>query len=250
MRTANIVVHDPSHLQQLLQENSGTPHYTYLLRKPDGIVCLGGVGTPFYCGIGTGGRLFSHVKEVQKGMQKSRKAQVIAAILDEGKTVLHCIDGFFDKQPWDREEYLIRTIGQVKHGTGPLTNEQDYAPSYKLNGIELRKYATTDVKDADTIPPGFDLRSVRLTTGSVEPKSRRSVHGKIYSVVEEHPGVTGEELVALLKRIDFSDNPSAYTQSGEVCAAWLCGYITGGFRRKDRRHLQRYTDDLDGLDEA
>ena len=157
-----------------------------------------------------------------------------------GGEVIHSIDRFHDQEPWDREEELIRLIGQLKHGTGPLTNEQDYSPSVKVNGVEVRKYAADHVDDTDRIPAKFKLRDVRLAAGPIEPKSRQSVFGKIYTVLEAHPGVTGEELVYLLKQIDFSGNKSAYTQSGEVCAAWLCGYIEGGFFRGDRLHLQRY----------
>ncbi len=43
--------------------------------------------------------------------------------------------------------------------------------------------------------------------------SEKSVYGKIFGILKEHPGVTGEELVELLLSVDFSDNKSAYTQT-------------------------------------
>lgn len=245
MDTNNLIVTDKAHLRLLLTQN-GKPHYTYILRKPDGVVSHGGVGTPFYVGIGQGSRLFAHIEAASDPSTAGRKVDSIREIWGAGGQVIHCIDAFHLNDPWDREEELIRTIGQLKHGTGPLTNEQDYAPSTKLNGIELRKYAKDHLESADNIPVKFKLGGVRLAAGPNEPKSRQSVFGKIYSVLEEHPGVTGTQLVALLKRIDFSGNKSAYTQSGEVCAAWICGYIEGGFFRSDRRHIQHYSEATEG----
>jgi len=84
------------------------------------------------------------------------------------------------------------------------------------------------------------LRDVRLMAGPREPRSRKSVFGKIFSVLEENPGVTGEELVGLLLNVDFTSNESAYTQSGRVSSSWLVGYIEGGFFHKKCLHIQRF----------
>ncbi len=186
-------------------------------------------------------RLFAHVEEAKATARVTNKLLKIRTILDAGGEVIHCIDGFYEKEPWDREEKLITAIGQEKHGTGPLTNEQDYAASHKVHGVEVRKYRDVQGDDPDRVPAKFKLARVCLMAGPREPARRTSVFGKIFSVLEEHPGVTGLQLIELLKRIDFSGNISAYTQSGEVCAAWLCGYIEGGFFRSDRLHIQEFT---------
>ena len=137
---------------------------------------------------------------------------------------------------------MINSIGRLAEGAGPLTNAQTYAPSLKLNGIELRKYAADHAAsgDANAIPAKFKLRHTRLMAGPREPLSRTSVFGKIYTVAEANPGVTGEEFVGLLSAVDFTGNKSAYTQGGQVSASWLVGYIEGGYFRSDRQHLQDY----------
>ena len=137
---------------------------------------------------------------------------------------------------------LINSIGRLADGTGPLTNAQTYAPSLKLNGIELRKYAADHEAsgDANAIPAKFKLRHKRLMAGPREPLSRTSVFGKIYTVAQANPGVTGEQLISLLNAVDFTGNKSAYTQGGQVSASWLVGYIEGGYFRNDRQHLQDY----------
>lgn len=233
-----LVVTDKNHLGRLLKE-AGKAHYTYILRRPDGIESHGGMGTPFYVGIGQNARLFEHIDDARKGAG-GRRHVIIRELWAMGADVLHTLDGFHQREPWDREEEIIRTIGQIKHGTGPLANEQDYAHSRKIGGVEVRKYAGDHVDGTNNIPPKFKLGSVRLAAGPREPQSRGSVFGKIYSMLEEHPGVTGEELVGLLMRVDFTGNKSAYTQSGAVCAAWVCGYIEGGYFRSDRLHIQTY----------
>lgn len=243
-KTGEIVVADKAHLRDLL-DRGGRSYYTYLLRRPDGVACFNGRGTPFYVGIGRDMRMFSHVAQARDSDRTGRKVDAIQQILRLGGEVLHCIDSFHDREPWDREEALIRIIGQAKHGTGPLTNEQNYAPSLKLNGVELRKYAGDHRGDIHSVPAKFKLRDTRLAAGPNEPRSRDSVFGKIFTVLDTHPGVTGLELVSLLSRIDFSGNKSAYTQSGDVCSAWLCGYIEGGFFRSDRRHIQAFNPSSD-----
>lgn len=210
----------------------GKTHYTYILRYPD--------GTPFYVGIGQGVRMFSHVEEARDPSRDNLKAETIREIWADGGDVLHTVDRLFEQEPWDREAELILAIGQQKHATGPLTNAQDYAPSYTVGGVEVRKYRMVQGEDVNRIPDSFKLMDIRLMAGPHEPKTRKSVFGKIYTVLEENPGVTGRQLVSLLQRVDFSANKSAYTQSGTVCSAWVCGYIEGGFFRRDRLHIQRW----------
>ncbi len=226
-----VIIRDKKELLALLRENKKA-HYTYILRFPD--------GTPFYVGIGQGARMFAHVEEAQHPSGESLKVETIRCIWRGGGEVLHTVDRLYDREPWDREAELILSLGQQKHGTGPLTNAQDYAPSHSVDGVEVRKYRDVQGDDANRIPDSFKLVDVSLMAGPREPRTRTSVFGKIYTVLEENPGVTGRELVHLLQRVDFSANKSAYTQSGAVCAAWVCGYIEGGFFRSDRQHIQRW----------
>lgn len=240
-------VFDRENLARIITEADGGPHYVYVLRWPDGIACHGGVGTPFYVGIGQNERLFAHEEEARDSSRSGPKVETIRAIWASGGEVVRTIDSVHAVEPWCREEALINAIGRRTDGTGPLTNAQVYAPSAKLDGIELRKYAADHLPrgDANAIPAKFKLRDVRLMAGPVEPKSRMSVFGKIYTVAEANPGVTGEELIELLRAVDFSANKSAYTQGGQVCSAWLVGYIEGGYYRRDRLHLQNYQRQVD-----
>jgi hypothetical protein len=226
-----ITIKDKKGLLALLGRNNKS-HYTYILRFPD--------GTPFYVGIGQGARMLAHVEEARDPSRDSLKVKTIRDIWANGGAVLHTVDRLYDREPWDREAELILSIGQQKHGTGPLTNAQDYAASHSVGGVEVRKYRDVQGDDVNRIPENFKLMDVCLMAGPREPRTRTSVFGKIYTVLEENPGVTGRELVHLLQRVNFSANKSAYTQSGAVCAAWVCGYIEGGFFRSDRQHIQRW----------
>ena len=235
------IIADRKIFQKLLAEKK-MGYYVYVLRKPDNLALFGGVGTPFYVGIGRNMRMYEHEKEAKKGKLNSLKVKMIKDIWSAGGNILYTIDSWHEQVPWHREEELINWIGRVKDGNGSLTNEQTYSESLKIDGVEVRKYAEEHMKSGtpNAIPEKFKLLDTRLMVGSNKPKSNKSVFGKIYAVLENHPGVTGEELVELLHQQDFSDNKSAYTQSGEVCSAWICGYIEGGFFRKDRLHIQEY----------
>ena len=48
--------------------------------------------------------------------------------------------------------FLGPAINRLTEGTGPLTNAQTYAPSLKLDGIELRKYAADHAASGDANP--------------------------------------------------------------------------------------------------
>jgi hypothetical protein len=231
----------PGELKALLQAGHG-PHYVYVLRKPDGVACWGGVGTPFYVGIGQRGRLFEHEKAARDGSESGQKIDTIRAIWASGQEIVRTIDSWHDKEPWLREAALISTIGRIADGAGPLVNPQTYSASRPLEGVELRKYAEDQIAagGVDAIPAKFKLRETRLAAGPNIPRSFESVMGKVYLMARDNPGVTGEGLVHLLAQLDFSANKSAYTQSGKVCASWLCGYIEGAFFRSDKRHLTEY----------
>lgn len=236
------LVTDRADLSRLIAASDSGPFYVYILRIPDGELKFGGLGTPFYVGIGQGARLFAHEEEARDPTISSAKVETIRSIWKQGAEVVRTVDSVHAVEPWDREEELINSIGRLAEGTGPLTNAQVYAPSFKLNGVELRKYAADHAAsgDANAAPAKFKLRHTRLMAGPNKPQSQRSVFGKIYTVIEANPGVTGEDLVRLLGSVDFTSNKSAYTQGGQVSASWLVGYIEGGYFRSDRRHLQDY----------
>lgn len=231
----------PEDLRKLLQSGLG-PHYVYVLRKPDGVVSHGGVGTPFYVGIGQRGRLFEHERAARDGTEQGPKIDVIRTIWSEGGDVVRTIEGFYANEPLLREAEVIHAIGRLADGNGSLTNLQTYARSHKMDGVEVRKYAAeqTQAGGVDAIPARFKLRRTRLRAGPRVPRSLSTVMGKVYQATLEHPGATGEELVAILSKFDFSDNKSAYTQGGQICASWLCGYIEGAYFRSDKQHLAEY----------
>lgn len=228
-------------LDAALKQASGQ-HYVYILRYPDGVFLHGDRGTPFYVGIGQRGRLFEHEKAARDGSETSRKIDAIRAIWASGNEIVRTIDSFHSKEPWTREAELIHEIGRIDDGTGPLTNPQTYSASRVVDGVELRKYASEQMAagGVEAIPAKFKLRTVRLREGPNIPRSVASVMGKVYATAKANPGVTGEELVHLLAELDFSGNKSAYTQSGKVCASWLCGYIEGAYFRSDKGHLQEF----------
>ena len=215
-------------------------HYVYVLRYPDNVPIHGGLGTPFYVGIGQRNRLFSHEEAAVCHGEESEKADAIRAIRAAGKEVVRTIDSFHTVEPFLREAELIHEIGRKAEGRGPLLNAQSYAPSAKIDGVEVRKYAAEQAAAGsfDAIPARFKLRYTKLVIGPEKPKSRSSVMGKVYTAVENNPGVTGEELVRLLQREDFTGNKSAYTQSGQVCAAWLVGYVDGACFHPRARIIQ------------
>jgi hypothetical protein len=235
-----MLIRDRAQLQDILR-GSSRKHYVYVLRHPDGVPQRGGSGTPFYVGIGQGMRLFAHEDEAKDASSNNPKITAIRSIWAAGAEVIRQIDSFHEFEPWSREEELCREIGLASTGTGPLLNAQRYSPSVVVQGVEVRKYAPElESDDPDEVPVRFKLRSVRLKAGPVEPRSRSSVFGKIYTVAEANPGATGEELVRLLQEVDFTGNKSAYTQSGRVSAIWLERYLEGAFFRQDRKHLQRF----------
>jgi len=59
-----------------------------------------------------------------------------------------------------------------------------------------------------------------------------TVHGKIQRVVGNNLGVEGDELIVLLRKVDFSDNRSDLVKDGVGSDDWLAGYIRGGLRRR------------------
>jgi hypothetical protein len=229
-------------LEELNHALRGRPekHYVYVLRYPDGIAIHGGVGTPFYVGIGQRGRLFSHEEAALSKGEVGEKADAIRAIVASGMEVVRTIDSFHSIEPFIREAELIHQIGRKAEGMGSLLNAQTYAPSAKMDGVEVRKYAVEQAAAGafDAIPEKFKLRHTRLVVGPESPKSRTSVMGKVFTAVEKNPGITGEALVRLLQQEDFTGNKSAYTQSGQVCAAWLVGYVDGACFHPQARIIQ------------
>lgn len=222
--TGKTVVEDQRDLLRLLSNGVG-PYYVYILCQPPAKLQM----CPFYVGIGQSGRVFAHEEEAKLKTSAGRKVEEIRRIWDADQEVVRVIDDFFGQEPWAREEELINHFGLVKDGTGILMNEQRYSPSFVSDGIELRKY----VGDGNELPSNFIRRNTRLKVGPRLPRNSASVYGKICRALEEHPGVTGGELVELLLDIDFSGSKSAYTKGGVVSRPWLAKYIDGGFYKKN-----------------
>jgi hypothetical protein len=205
--------------------SAGNRFYVYVLCYPPDAESV----RPFYVGIGQGERLFSHEREAVDPSFANAKMEAIREIQAAGEDVVRYIDGVFDSSPYHREQELISEFGLVKSG-GSLTNEQQYAASFQAGGVELRKYAL----EGNALPANFLKCAIRLKVGPNRPRSPGSVYGKICAVLELHPGVTGAELVELLMRVDFSDNNTVYSQTGQVSRPWLAKYIDGGFYAKNR----------------
>jgi hypothetical protein len=205
---------------------TGASTYVYLLCYPP----LAQSVVPFYVGIGRGDRLFAHEKQARDSSASGNKIETIRKIWKKGGEVLRIVDSFHENDPWHREQELISQFGLVKNGTGILTNEQRYSESSILDGVELRKY----VADGNELPGNFIRRDTRLMLGPRRPTNPNSVYGKIVSVLERYPGITGADLVEHLMQVNFSDIASAYTQSGLVSRPWLAKYIDGGFYEKNR----------------
>jgi hypothetical protein len=159
-----------------------------------------------------------------------------------GGEVVRTIDSIHPIEPWHCEAELIKEIGRLAEGTGPLTNAQTYALSSQDKGIEHRKYASEQLATGtpNGIPLKFRLRNTRLMVGPKIPPSRTSVSGKIFTVVEANPGITGEQLISLLRNVDFSRHKSAYTQGAQVSASWLVGYIEGAYFLERLKQLQDF----------
>ena len=219
------VVQSHDDLSRLLSDADG-PYYVYVLCVPPASAEM----VPFYVGIGQASRLFAHEDEARDPAASNRKVDRIREIWRQGGDVVRVLDGFFSETPWRREEELITEFGLEKDGSGILVNEQRYSPSFVQDGVELRKYAA----DGNELPDNFIRRHTRLMVGPKTPRNIRSVYGKICAVLEDHPGVTGEELVELLLSADFSENQSAYTANGAVSRPWVAKYIDGGFYKKNQ----------------
>jgi hypothetical protein len=228
------VVQSPNELAELLRAH-GMQHYVYILRKPDGVESFGGTGTPIYVGEGNGARAFAHVREARVASSgRSLKLDSIREVEDAGTEVIHEIDSIGEGPLLQREADLILQIGTIRNGTGPLTNEQSYAPANAVDGRVMRKYANDGRSDPLSIPSKFRVRHLRLMHGPNTPASATSVHGRLHALLVSNPGLTGEELLMLAAELDWSAHKSAYTQSGKVDLAWLIGYIDSAVFKANR----------------
>ena len=94
------------------------------------------------------------------------------------------------------------------------------------------KYASREEKFAKTGHVSFKYSTVRLVAGPNMPKNQSSVMGKVRALAFAAgvAGVTGDELVELMRSSeDFRPNRTAYGQ-GIPCASWCHGYIVGALR--------------------
>jgi hypothetical protein len=220
-----LIVHSADELQRAL-DASGKTSYVYVLCRPP----FSRRVVPFYIGVGQSDRLFAHEREARDPNKAGSKIDIIRSIWSANEEVVRIVDSFHADSHWRREEELINAFGLLKDGTGILANEQRYTTSTMVSGVELRKYAS----DGNALPTNFTRRNTRLKVGPNHPSKPNTVFGKICGVLQQHPGITGAELVDLVLTIDFSDNRSAYTQTGHVARPWVAKYIDGGFYEKTR----------------
>jgi hypothetical protein len=82
-----------------------------------------------------------------------------------------------------------------------------------------------------TAPVRSGISHMRFRLGDQSPSST-SVHGKIRAVVGNNIGVQGDQLIVLLRKVDFSANQSDLPKGGLGSDKWLIGYIRGGLRRR------------------
>lgn len=233
----NAAVSTPDELEALLSK-SGKRHYVYVLRRPDGVPHSGGLGTPFYVGEGVGRRVFEHVESARRNPTvRSAKYDAIRQIEASGQAVLHVIYSVADTPLLHREQELIARIGLAKHGAGPLTNEQTYDDAKAVDGRVMRKYAKNGRADPLLIPASFKVRHKKLVPGTNRPATATSVHGRLLALLQQSPGLTGEELLRRAAALDWSSHKSAYTLSGNVDVAWLAGYIDSAVFKAKRGYM-------------
>lgn len=220
--------------------SNGLAYYVYVLRAPDGVRTHGVSGAPFYVGLGQGTRIFDHEVEAKESVSCSPKHTTIGNIWAAGGAVCREISSFYDHWPALEEADLIRQIGTLKDGTGPLTNSQTYFPSNFLDGMVTRKYLDRVIAagGVDVLPSDFSLTYVRLQPGRIRPTNLRSVAGMIYEAVERFKGETGAEIHARLMEKDFSHIRSPYVVKGSVCAIWLADWMHGAFWYKKCQHIE------------
>lgn len=101
-------------------------YYVYIYKTPD--------GTPFYIGKGKGQRLYVHIAEtknrhkIKKGSRVNiKKLDMIESILNDGQfPIIEKIDeNLSETKALKLEKKLIKEIGRLDLGTGPLLNLTD-----------------------------------------------------------------------------------------------------------------------------
>jgi len=109
-----------------------------------------------------------------------------------------------------------------------------YGPTF------LGKYAPAVEKNGDVIPSTFKYRDMPLFPG-IQPQeratkdgapSRPSVRLRIFNMVKANPGITGSQLVELMREQDWHGHPSAYVKGEKVARSWCTDYITAQLRKK------------------
>lgn len=99
-------------------------YYVYIFRHPD-------TNIPFYVGKGKESRYLYHFREVKNNYKARRntnknKRLMLSEIFDSGKNpIVEIITATSEIDALEMEELLIKTIGRINNGTGPLTNMID-----------------------------------------------------------------------------------------------------------------------------
>lgn len=84
------------------------------------------------------------------------------------------------------------------------------------------------------LPDHFKHADDRLTIGDCEPEGEGTVMRRVWEIVRDHPGITGQDLVLRMLQLDWSANMTLYGKGHKVCSLWAIGYVNGALRKTVR----------------
>ena len=157
-------------------------HYVYIYYDPDTKV-------PFYVGKGKNKRYIEHLKEKPKsgGHCNYSKIAKIQSILKEGKfpIIQFILSKVSEKEAYEIEQKLIKEIGTIKKGTGPLLNrvtegwtkEYEYGQeeTYKKISIAQKKIGAEGKHHWQINPPN---NSGKNNPRYGDHRTLKEIHGK------------------------------------------------------------------------
>lgn len=114
--------------------NQEEKFYTYIYLDPrhqgtfnydDGKLILDNL--PIYVGKGYDDRCNDHIRDAKNLNKESDKLNLLREILEEGlePIIIKVLENVSEKEAFDKERYVIRVVGRVDKGLGPLTNKTD-----------------------------------------------------------------------------------------------------------------------------
>lgn len=196
----------PQEIRAAIKANRETPHYVYVLIRPD-------TGQPFYVGKGKGYRVFNHEKELDfVAVVNPYKVNVIRKILSQGQSLVYAIDSFhlFEADALQRECALIAEIGRSQISSGTLTNLTDGGEGI-VGWIDFEQHSRSGRPDKDHA-------------------------GQIDALMERPEGIAELELIAYLNKYTIELHRRRYRQRvnkkkiEEFLAEYLPDYLFGKYR--------------------